>query len=156
MCAGITANHNKKAYSCHYLDLEMSDLWEAIPEYSGAVTSFGEYRAVIVKLYPGSEIEKKWGFQVLMKLVKETVHTGIHTLGDFKEYHRPFLNVLCFFIMNHNLETKERSHILFKDSRQSFGSTCHTDLRLQSWPMYRVRITQLMKSLMQHTMFYLA
>jgi len=76
----------KKEYLRRYLDLDMADLWETLPKYSGTAT-YNKYKITILEIYPRSEIDRKWNVEDLKSLTKETVHIGIRTLGEFGEYH---------------------------------------------------------------------
>jgi hypothetical protein len=56
--AQVINNMEKKKHACWYVDIDIADLWESIPELDGANT-FKEFKSAIHKLYPGSESKCK-------------------------------------------------------------------------------------------------
>jgi hypothetical protein len=76
----------KKKHTCQYVDINMADLWEAIPEFDVTKT-FDEFKSAIFKLYPGSESERKWTIADMDKLVREQLRMGILNVSDLRNYY---------------------------------------------------------------------
>jgi hypothetical protein len=82
----------KKKHACQYIDIDMADLWEAIPEFDVTKT-FDEFKSAIFKLYLGSESEHKWTIADMDKLVGEQLQMGILDVSLLLSvlYHYPIL-----------------------------------------------------------------
>jgi hypothetical protein len=52
--AQVADDTEKKKHACRYVDINTTDLWEAIPEFD-VTKIFDEFKTAIFKLYPGSE-----------------------------------------------------------------------------------------------------
>jgi hypothetical protein len=87
--AQIVDDAEKKKHACRYVDIDTTDLWEAIPEFDGTKT-FDNFKSTIFKLYPGSESERKWTIADMDKLVGEQLRVGILNVSDLGNYYRVF------------------------------------------------------------------
>jgi hypothetical protein len=85
--AGITDNTEKKQHAIQYVDVDTSELWEALPEYSDNTKTYSDFAKAIHALYPGSEEEHKWLVADMDKLVGEQQRLGVLSLGDLGEYY---------------------------------------------------------------------
>jgi hypothetical protein len=57
--ANIADEDDKKHYSRLYVDIDVADLWELLPE--AAVTHiYQAYKQAIFKLYPGAEADRRY------------------------------------------------------------------------------------------------
>jgi hypothetical protein len=79
-----------KKYTCLYVNIDSSDLWESLPEHSAMVV-FADFITAIFKLYPGSEKDHKWSITNMDKLVAEHLHLGIHHTTELGIYYCAFL-----------------------------------------------------------------
>jgi hypothetical protein len=43
----------KKEHACRFVDVDTSELWETLPEFSDAAKTFKEFVKVVHALYPG-------------------------------------------------------------------------------------------------------
>jgi hypothetical protein len=105
----ITDNTEKKQHAIRYVDVDTSELWEALPEYSNNTKTYSNFAKVIHALYPGSEEERKWSVADMDKLVGEQQRLGVLSLGDLREYYRQFLSITTFLISKTRLSTAEQS-----------------------------------------------
>ena len=85
--AGVTNGEDMKQHACRYVDVDTSELWETLPEYSDAAKPYSDFRTAVYALYPGSDEERKWSVADMDKLVGERSRLGIISLGDLGEYH---------------------------------------------------------------------
>jgi hypothetical protein len=76
----------KKKHVCRYVDINTTDLWEAIPEFDVTKT-FDEFKSAIFKLYPSSVSEHKWTIADMDKLVGEQLWMGILNISDLGNYY---------------------------------------------------------------------
>jgi hypothetical protein len=79
-------NDMEKKHTCRYVNIDMADLWEAIPEFDVTKT-FDEFTSAIFKLYLGSESECKWTIADMDKLVGEQLWMGILDISDLRNYY---------------------------------------------------------------------
>jgi hypothetical protein len=84
--AEVVNNMEKKKHACQYIDIDIADLWEAIPEFDVTKT-FDEFKSAIFKLYPGSESKCKWTIADMDKLVIEQLWMGILDISDLGNYY---------------------------------------------------------------------
>jgi hypothetical protein len=84
--AQVFNNTEKKKHTCQYVNIDMADLWEAIPEFDVTKT-FNEFKSAIFKLYPSSESERKWTIADMDKLVGEQLRMGILDVSDVSNYY---------------------------------------------------------------------
>jgi hypothetical protein len=62
-------------------DIDMADLWEAIPEFD-VTNTFNKFKSAIFKLYLGLESERKWTIANMDKLVGEQLWMDILDVSD--------------------------------------------------------------------------
>jgi len=107
--AGITDSEEKKKHACRYVDVDTSELWETLPEFSDASKMYEDFAKAIYALYPGSDEERKWSVADMDKLVGERSRIGIISLGDLGEYYRQFLAITTFLRSKTRLSEAEQS-----------------------------------------------
>jgi hypothetical protein len=54
----VTTDDAKKQHA--YVDVDTSEMWETLEEYTDATKMYDEFKEAIYTLYPGSEEERKW------------------------------------------------------------------------------------------------
>jgi len=110
--ASVTQNDPKKKFATRYLDFQVADLWEGTAEYSSG--TYDEFKKAILKLYPGSEEERKWTMADLDKLIGEQLRLGILSVADFGAYYRSFTQITTFLIGKNRLAEEERSRTFIR------------------------------------------
>jgi hypothetical protein len=110
----ITADQERKGHCCRYVDLDTSELWESLTEFSDITTTYSDFRQAIYKLYPGSGEERRWLVADLEKLVEERSRIGVHSLGDLGDYYRHFIAITAFLRSKSRLSAAEESRIFAK------------------------------------------
>jgi hypothetical protein len=95
--AQVADNTEKKKHACRYVDIDIADLWEAIPEFNVTKT-FDKFKSAIFKLYPGSESERKWTIADMDKLVGEQLWMGILDVSDLGNYYQVFYTITQFLL----------------------------------------------------------
>jgi hypothetical protein len=103
----IVSDIEKKIQASCYVDIDTVDLWESIPEYK-ATQTYGEFKAVIFKLYPGSEAEHRWIVD-MDKLVAEQLQTRILDVAAPGNYYCMFYTVTSFLLMGNHISKAEKS-----------------------------------------------
>jgi hypothetical protein len=56
-CTSITNKAGKKKHACHYVDVDTSELWETLVEYTDVAKSYEDFMKAVHALYPGSDEE---------------------------------------------------------------------------------------------------
>ena len=106
---GVTDDAEKKKHACRYVDVDTSELWESLPEFSNAATTYAGFATAIYALYPGSEEERKWTVADMDQLVGERSRLGILSLADLGDYYRHFLAITTFLKRKSRLSDAEQS-----------------------------------------------
>jgi hypothetical protein len=84
--AQVVDDTEKKKHACRYVDIDIADLWKAIPEFD-VIKTFDEFKSAIFKPYLGSESERKWTIVDMDKLVGEQLQMGILDVSDLGNYY---------------------------------------------------------------------
>jgi hypothetical protein len=99
----------KKSNTCSYVDVDISELWESLFEFSDKTKTYLEFVAAIYALYPGSEKEHKWSVADMDKVVGERSRLGVISLGDLNEYYQQSLTITRFLHSKNCLSEAEQS-----------------------------------------------
>jgi len=92
----ITDEGIKKVQACRYVNIDKSELWQALPEYTN--NSYNEWKKVVLTLYPGVMEDCKWSMADLNQLLGSTSHMGIMNSDEYAEYYRKFFTITQFLI----------------------------------------------------------
>jgi hypothetical protein len=111
--AQIVDDAEKKKHTCRYVDIDTTDLWEAIPEFDSTKT-FDDFKSAIFKLYPGSESEWKWTIADMDKLVGEQLWMGILNVSDLGNYYRVFYTITQFLLTKNHISEAEQSRAFIR------------------------------------------
>ena len=80
--AGVTDRAEMKQHACHYVDVDTTELWETLTEYTDLTKTYEEFKTAVYALYPGSDEERKWSVADMDKLVGERMRIGIILVGS--------------------------------------------------------------------------
>jgi hypothetical protein len=111
--AQVVNDTEKKKHACQYVDIDTTDLWEAIPEFDVTKT-FDEFKSAIFKLYPGSEYEHKWTIADMDKLVGEQLRMGILNVSGLRNYDRVFYTITQFLLTKNRISEAEQSQAFIR------------------------------------------
>ncbi|KAG5640469.1 hypothetical protein DXG03_008548 [Asterophora parasitica] len=92
----ITDEAEKKAYSCHYLNIDDHTLWKSIDGYT--TDSYNDWKAKIFELHPGSKENARFNQTDLDLLLTTTRTTGICSLSKLGKFHHTYLNISNFLV----------------------------------------------------------
>ena len=107
--AAITNEVEKKQHATRYVDVDTSELWETLDEFSNNAKTFQEFSTAVIALYPGADEEHKWSVTDMDKLVRERTRIGIISLGDLGNYYCQFLTITTFLCSKGCLSEMEQS-----------------------------------------------
>ncbi|KAJ7234542.1 hypothetical protein C8J57DRAFT_1439505 [Mycena rebaudengoi] len=105
---GITDATEKKGHSTRFLSVEEQDIWESLDEFKPTST-YEQFKAAVLKLYPGTDANRKYTLADLDALVGEYARLGIFSRGDYSEFYRQFLVITQFLISRQRLSIAEQS-----------------------------------------------
>jgi hypothetical protein len=108
-CSSVTAAEEKKKHACRFVDVDTSELWESLPEYTDHAISYADFMKAVHALYPGSDEERKWSVADMDKLVGERCQLGVLSLSDLGEYYQQFLAITTFLRGKSRLSEAEQS-----------------------------------------------
>ena len=107
--AQITDETEKKKHASRYVDVDTSELWEMLAEFSDANKSLSDFQATVHELYPRSDEERKWSVANMDQLVGERSCIGIMSLAELGEYYCSFLAITTFLRNKGRLSEAEQS-----------------------------------------------
>jgi hypothetical protein len=130
--AGVTDRGEMKQHACRYVDVDTTELWETLTEYTDATKTYDEFKAAVYALYPGSDEERKWSVADMDKLVGERMRIGIISLGDLGEYYRQFLAITKFLISRERLSAAEQSRAFVRGFQPELWRVVSQRLQLKN------------------------
>ena len=106
--AAVTDATEKKQHATRFLSVDDQDVWEALTEF-GQNHSYDQFKAAVLKLYPGTDADRKYSLADLDALVGEYARVGILSRGDYSEFYRQFLVTTQYLINRQRLSVAEQS-----------------------------------------------
>ena len=98
-----------KKHDLRFADCNTAELWEILPEFADMTKTYQDFVDAVYKLYPGSDLERRWAIADMDKLVGETSQVGILSLADLGRYHREFMAITTFLIVKNCILPAEQS-----------------------------------------------
>ncbi|KAJ7602190.1 hypothetical protein DFH06DRAFT_1024174 [Mycena polygramma] len=105
----VTVDTDKKSHATRFLSVRDQDAWESLKEFKDATNSYGEFKAAALKLYPGTDAEKKFTLADLDVLIGRYARSGIHSKGDLSEFYIDFSTISTYLIEKGRLSAGEQS-----------------------------------------------
>jgi len=118
----ITDEGIKKAQACWYVDIDKSELWQVLPEYTSK--TYEDWKKAVLVLYPGTTEDCKWSMANLDQLLRSTLHMGIMNSEEYAEYYCKFFTITQFLIRKLSLSEFEQSCLF----QQGFQSSLWTNI----------------------------
>lgn len=124
--SGVTDETDKKKYAVKFVSIDVADLWEVLPEYEDPATTYNNFKAAILKLYPGTQSGKRYAKADLEHLVDRWQSRGIANLGEWSEYYREYLQISRYLVAQGKLAADEQKRLCIKgvsgESRQKLDA----------------------------------
>ncbi|KAJ7307663.1 hypothetical protein DFH08DRAFT_918484 [Mycena albidolilacea] len=111
--ASVVDSTEKKRHATRFLSVEDQDVRESFPEF-GPASTFDQFQAAVLKLYPGTDSNRKFTLADLDTLVGEYARVGILSRGDYSEFYRQFLVITQFLFGRECLSIAEQSRSFFR------------------------------------------
>jgi hypothetical protein len=125
--SGITSDEEKKDYVISYVDASLADLWEGIPSFKSATSTYDDFKAAVLECY--TDQDRKYNVSDLDMLIGERQRLGIRSLNELSEYHLRFQAVTSYLLEKKLIGEIEQ----FNAFVRSFSATFWKDIsrRLQ-------------------------
>ncbi|KZS99526.1 uncharacterized protein LAESUDRAFT_765435 [Laetiporus sulphureus 93-53] len=94
----ITSEADKKLRVKQYLNIDVADLVESLPEYIDPLKIYRDLKPAIQELYLDMDTEWKWEVWDMDLLIGERARLRIQTIAELENYHREFLAITSFLI----------------------------------------------------------
>src|SRR6266511_912139 len=123
----ITTNLEKKDFATSFLNADIAEFWEALPEFISTTTTYLQFRYRVLDLY--NQITNRYTIHDLERLVSDHVQSGIRSPQDLSAFHLRYNAISMFLIEQGFLSSREQTqHYLraFDAAHQS-----QIELRLQ-------------------------
>jgi len=127
--ANITDEGIKKAQACRYVNIDESELWQVLPEYTN--NSYDEWKKAVLTLYPGAMEDHKWSMADLDQLLGSTSRMGIMNSDEYAEYYRKFFTITQFLIGKSRLSESEQSRLFQRGFQPSLWAKIERRLEVK-------------------------
>jgi hypothetical protein len=105
--AQVTDSALCKEHAVRYVELDTSNFWKTIPEWSTGM--YQSWKDALLRVYPGNQVAELWSISDLDKLKGETLCVSIRSLNDFTQYFTTFYTILNYLITQNHYSEMEQS-----------------------------------------------
>src|SRR6266581_3970277 len=125
-CA-ITSDLEKKDFATSFLEADIADCWEALPEFINATKTYAQFRYRLFDLY--NQITDRYSLHNLARLIADQNSSGIQSLQELSTFHLRYNAISSYLIDQGILSLREQSQQYLR----VFDAICQSqiDLRLQ-------------------------
>ncbi|KAJ7455161.1 hypothetical protein FB451DRAFT_1049110 [Mycena latifolia] len=128
----ITDAAEMKSHATRFLSVRDQDAWEALTEFITDGTTYADFKSAVLKLYPGTDADRKYSLADLDVLIGAYARTGILSKGDFSEFYRDFTAISTFLIRKDRLSAAEQSRAFRRAMQpQSLWDRMHQRLQIK-------------------------
>ncbi|KAI0949356.1 hypothetical protein AcW1_008990 [Taiwanofungus camphoratus] len=127
----IADEATKKHWTTRYPPIDVSDLWESLPECSDVTKTYEDFKKEIRSLYPGTEDDRMWSMSDLDQLIGERARIGINNAADLGSFYREFYAITKYLISKNRLSTIEQSRAFARAFQPSLWARVSTRLQLK-------------------------
>ncbi|KNZ78741.1 hypothetical protein J132_10329, partial [Termitomyces sp. J132] len=117
---GIADDTQKKEYTSRYVSYDTAETWLGLPEFGNNIIigndaprpyTYQEWKAAVLRLYPGADASAHYNLGDLERLVNQTFNSGLATLGRFSDYYRDFQRIARWLLTNGKLYRNEERRL---------------------------------------------
>ena len=127
----VVDEEEMKQHALWFVDCNTTELWEILPEFADATTSYQQFVDAVYKLYLGSDAERRWSIGDMEKLIGEASRVGILLLADLGKYHRVFIAMTTFLITKNHISATEQSRAFTRGFPQKLWTKVAHRLQLK-------------------------
>ncbi|KAJ7026684.1 hypothetical protein C8F04DRAFT_1267896 [Mycena alexandri] len=106
--SNVTDVQEKKGHATRFLSVEDQEIWETLAEFSDATKTFEQFKAAVLKLYPGTDADRKYSVTDLDALIGQYGRIGIYSQTDFSEFYRQFIVISKYLVDKNRLSEGEK------------------------------------------------
>ena len=128
--AHIVDDQERKRQVVRYVDFDDSELWQLIPEFAES-TSYADFRAAVLRLYPGASDTALYSFPDLESIVLRQQSLNISSVEELAAYHRRFLSVSQYLIKHGRYTEIEQSRDFVRGLAMTFRTSVSSRLQVK-------------------------
>jgi len=116
----IEDDAEKKQYATSYIEPELADSWEALPEYLDVAKTYNEFKEQLFELY--NQVGLRYILSDLDMLVGERQRIGMKNLQDLMDFQFRFNTIASYLFANQLISAREQSQAylrVFDEALQS-------------------------------------
>jgi len=121
----IATDADKKRYAVSFLESDVADSWEALPEYTQAATTFDQFKLKLFEIY--NQVGLRYVMADLDRLIGERQRIGMRSLQDLTEFHLRFNAIASYLITSQLLSAREQSQMYLR----VFGESIHSQVTMR-------------------------
>ncbi|CAK5279040.1 unnamed protein product, partial [Mycena citricolor] len=106
--ASIADAQERKRHALRFLPFDEAELWESLDSFA-APHNYDAWKAEVLKLYPGTDSDRKYATSDLHALIGKYTSSGIHSRAEYSEFYRLFLVISKYLILKQRLSLVEQS-----------------------------------------------
>lgn len=112
--ANVADEQTMKNHAIKYVTYKEADAWEELAELEYAATStFAQWKAEVIKLYPGADMTRKFTRPELEEYVRKWRANGFKNIGDWSEFYREFRASSTWLIRNDRLSAMDQKRFCY-------------------------------------------
>ncbi|KAH9018553.1 hypothetical protein EDB84DRAFT_1276122, partial [Lactarius hengduanensis] len=128
----VAADGERKQAAVRYLKAVRTEkLWKTTPAFNDTTKTYAEFRADILKLYPGASDDCTYTMQDLDAVVGECAGIGIFSASDLGDYNHQFLLITHYLISKNHMSTAEQSRAFLRGVRPDLSQRIMQRLQLK-------------------------
>ncbi len=98
-CA-ITSDLEKKDFATSFLEADIADCWEALPEFINATKMYAQFRYRLFDLY--NQITDRYSLHNLARLIADQNSSGIQSLQELSTFHLRY-NMISLYLIDQGI-----------------------------------------------------
>ncbi|KAJ3499308.1 hypothetical protein NLJ89_g10112 [Agrocybe chaxingu] len=129
--AKVTDHGERKKHAVRFVDIDVADVWESLPQFSDANTSYDDFKKAVIKLYPDADEDYKYVLSDMDRVIGNRQRLGIQSLSDLADYHREFMAITTFLVAKERLATMEQERAFARGFQPEFWTLVAQRLQLK-------------------------
>ncbi|KZO89652.1 hypothetical protein CALVIDRAFT_463508, partial [Calocera viscosa TUFC12733] len=116
LCEGASVPPEKWIYYClRYVQVDVAQVWEALPETTAAPPDYKAFRKAVLELYPGAaDDDRRYSRLDLERIVAKSAAIPMANRAQYGEYHRQFLRVSKWLEDKKKLSQMEKDQMFLR------------------------------------------
>ena len=110
--ASVTSEKEKKEQALRYVDFDIEEFWQTLPEFKSSLATYSDFKAAIFSMYPEASGNYLYSLSDLDLLLKERQQVGINNVTDLADFHLRFHMITSWLI--------DREHICHLEQKRAY------------------------------------